>query len=138
MTGYSKSLILEYIIIQMFELSVKSTFSAAHQILDYNGNCANLHGHNWELTVWLRSGKVNRLGICMDYREIKKVIDKAVSDLDHIVLNNHPVFSEINPTSETLARYLYHLLREEFAADPVQVAKVSIAENSDFSVSYFE
>ncbi|MEA3560714.1 MAG: 6-carboxytetrahydropterin synthase, partial [Candidatus Omnitrophota bacterium] len=30
----------------MFELTIKSSFSAAHRLINYKGKCENLHGHN--------------------------------------------------------------------------------------------
>ena len=30
-------------------LRIKSKFSAAHKLPNYNGDCANLHGHTWKV-----------------------------------------------------------------------------------------
>ncbi len=122
----------------MFELSVKARFSAAHQLLDYPGNCARFHGHNWEVTVTLRGDRLNRLGICLDFREIKQKLEMLIAELDHTMLNQHPAFKDQNPTSETLARHLFQSLRKELTGQPVEIARVTVAENSDFSASYWE
>jgi len=47
----------------MFELRVGTDFSAAHSIRGHKGRCAKLHGHNWKVEVFLRSGKLDKLGM---------------------------------------------------------------------------
>ena len=38
----------------MYELKVEGAFEAAHQIKDYPGKCARLHGHNWVVQAVVR------------------------------------------------------------------------------------
>jgi len=35
----------------MYELHVEDHFAAAHRLRDYEGECENLHGHNWRVLV---------------------------------------------------------------------------------------
>src|SRR4030067_1173114 len=37
-------------------LTVRSSFSAAHRMLEHEGNCERLHGHNWQVEVTVESG----------------------------------------------------------------------------------
>ncbi|WP_353891030.1 6-carboxytetrahydropterin synthase, partial [uncultured Victivallis sp.] len=39
----------------MFEIEIDRSFSAAHQLRGYNGDCCKLHGHNYKITVTVRS-----------------------------------------------------------------------------------
>ena len=39
----------------MFELKVRTHFSAAHKILEHPGKCARLHGHNWNVDVTVQA-----------------------------------------------------------------------------------
>ena len=38
----------------MLELKVLSSFSAAHHLLNYEGECENQHGHNWKVEVYVK------------------------------------------------------------------------------------
>ena len=35
----------------MFQVCVQAHFDAAHFIRNYDGNCAKLHGHRWNVIV---------------------------------------------------------------------------------------
>lgn len=63
------------------------TFDAAHRLLNYEGKCANLHGHTYKLQVIL-SGKVQKNGLVFDFVDLKKIVNKKViSILDHTFIN---------------------------------------------------
>ena len=83
----------------MYEIRKTFEISAAHKLdLPYESKCANLHGHNWLVTVYLRAEELNENGMIMDFTEIKQKIQ-----LDHKVLNDILPF---NPTAENLAKYI--------------------------------
>ena len=52
----------------MFELDIRREFSAAHQLKGYNGDCSNLHGHNWTVEVFIRSEHLDEVGIALDFK----------------------------------------------------------------------
>ncbi len=85
----------------MYEVIKRLEISAAHKLnLDYESKCSNLHGHNWVVTVYLRSETLNQNGMIMDFSEIKrKISDK----LDHKVIND---VVDFNPTAENMARFI--------------------------------
>lgn len=90
----------------MFEVVKRLEISAAHYLkLDYPSKCSELHGHNWEVTVYLRSNELNANGMIMDFSEIKRLV---VEPLDHKVINDVVPF---NPTAENLAKYISDLLQ---------------------------
>ena len=39
----------------MYELTIETKFSAAHQLRNYQGKCERLHGHNWRVNVSLQA-----------------------------------------------------------------------------------
>lgn len=85
----------------MYEVVKKLEISAAHSLkLPYESKCANLHGHNWNVTVFLRAEELNASGMIMDFTEIKRKIEDR---LDHKIINNVVTF---NPTAENLAKFI--------------------------------
>ncbi len=109
------------------------TFEAAHRLSDYDGKCKRIHGHSYkvELTAY---GELNKLGMVVDFGDLKKILNKYVFDaFDHrLILKmddeyNHKVFESMpdgkevitwvpfNPTAENLARYLFDTISLEFS-----------------------
>ena len=131
-----------------YELSVTAEFCAAHKLNGYPGNCRNVHGHNWGVTVCVLATDLDKLGMGMDFRAIKALVKEARSSLDHAFLNDLAPFADQNPTAENLARHLYtelnHLLMQTLtanAASPdatLRVSRVMVAETPGASVTYWE
>jgi len=49
------------------------SFDAAHRLLGYDGNCNNLHGHTWNVTIELESDRaLDKCDMFVDYRVIKQ------------------------------------------------------------------
>lgn len=91
----------------MYSISKEFHFSSAHQLhgLPDGHQCGRLHGHNYVLTVFLKSQELNQQGFVQDYGElnaIKKYIDNV---LDHRNLND--IFPTINTTVENMSRLLF-------------------------------
>lgn len=122
----------------MFELSVKTHFSAAHRLVGYEGLCANPHGHNWEVEIFVRGSKLNDLGMLIDYGDIKAAIRHVMKEIDHVDLNLVPAFVRANPTSENLARYVHAQLSERINSEQARVCRVTICETPGTSASYWD
>ncbi len=122
----------------MYELSVKTHFSAAHRLVGYEGQCANPHGHNWEVEIFVRGSKLNELGMLVDYREIKAAVREVMKEIDHVDLNLVPAFVRANPTSENIARYVHGQLAARIGNAHVHVSRVTICETPGTSASYWD
>ena len=69
----------------MFTVIKRMEISAAHKlILPYRSKCASLHGHNWIITVYCRSERLNADGMVVDFTQIKQAVKEK---LDHRNLN---------------------------------------------------
>ena len=65
-----------------YEIEKTFEISARHHLtLDYPSKCANSHGHNWIVKIFLHADKLNKNGMILDFTEIKsKVHDKPLSN----------------------------------------------------------
>lgn len=121
----------------MFELSIKTHFSAAHRLVGYAGPCANQHGHNWDVEVFVRGSRLNEIGMLIDFKEIKEAVNVAMNEVDHCDLNQLPAFVRENPTSENLARYLHEQLSKTLNGVLLRVYKVTVCETPRTTASYW-
>lgn len=78
------------------------TIDAAHSLSGYPGDCARLHGHSWRITV-LIEGVCNSDGMVLDFRDLSRVVNAQLEQLDHRYLNDEVTF---RPTAENLAGFL--------------------------------
>ncbi|MCI5798599.1 MAG: 6-carboxytetrahydropterin synthase [Victivallales bacterium] len=122
----------------MFELDVIREFSSAHCLKGYCGNCSEKHGHNWSVQVFIRSEKLDEIGIAVDFKALKRELDALLGELDHKDLNSIPPFDKLNPTSENIAMYIYKRLSGKLNGNGVKVYRVRVGENASSGASYFE
>lgn len=119
----------------MYSLTVRATFSAAHRLREYEGNCERLHGHNWRVEVTVESPTLDSRGIALDFRGIKAALNDLLSRFDHRFLNDVPPFDGMNPSSENLARHLFEEMGKSVPA-PARVARVTVWESDDARAGY--
>ncbi len=122
----------------MYELMVESSFAAAHQLRNYEGNCENLHGHNWRVQLTVCTGQLNNIGLGIDFKLLKKVLGTYLDELDHTNLNQLPPFSQENPSSENIARWLYQKLSQDENLQGVKVLRVTVWESEHACASYYQ
>jgi 6-pyruvoyltetrahydropterin/6-carboxytetrahydropterin synthase len=116
----------------MFELSVEGYFSAAHQVKGYPGDCAGLHGHTYKVLVRIGVKKLDKLGMGVDFRSIKRDLDEILAGLDHKNLNTITFFEKNNATAEYVARYIFDEMRKK---TPL-VTSITVWEGPDYAVTY--
>jgi 6-pyruvoyltetrahydropterin/6-carboxytetrahydropterin synthase len=122
----------------VFEVYVKSHFSAAHRLRGYPGDCSRIHGHNWIIEVYVQCSGLDEVGIGIDFRDVKAATAGVMSGLDHCDLNELPAFREENPTSENIARYIYRQLSEKLNRPGVRVSRVKVCETPGAGAFYWE
>ena len=119
---------------KMFELKAQMYFSAAHHLLNYDGECENQHGHNWLVEAYVKGEKLDKSNILIDYKVLKREMKKVLDLLDHKDINDLPYFKGESPSSEIIARFIYTKLKDNIA----QISKVSVWETATSCASYFE
>lgn len=118
----------------MYSLKVESYFSSAHNLRGYKGKCEELHGHNWKVEVTVAKRKLDKLGMVLDFKYLKKELDNILERLDHRYLNDLPYFKKVNPTSENIASYIYRNLKGIIA----EIQSVTVWESDNSSACYRE
>lgn len=121
----------------MFELKIKKGFASAHQLRGFHGQCENLHGHNWKVEVFVCGQKLDKDGLLMDFKEIKKKTEVFMDMLDHKFLNDLAPFTDINPSSENISKYLFESLSKEINTEDINVSKVTVWESDTACASYY-
>jgi len=119
----------------MYELVVETDFAAAHNIREYGGNCERLHGHNWKVRVELQARRLDRLGMVMDFREVKARLNEVLKMLDHQYLNKTEPFRKMNPTTENISRFIGDKLAKGLPKG-IAVGKVTVWESEKCAASY--
>ncbi len=118
----------------MYTVKVRSNFSSAHNLRNYKGKCEDLHGHNWKVEVAVSSLELNKTGMVVDFKDLKKYLKAVMEELDHKNLNDIEPFTTINPTSENIAKYVYD---EIAAADSsLRMQYVTVWETDTSEATY--
>ena len=113
-------------------------FEAAHHLVNYDGPCANVHGHSYKLQVTV-SGNVDihRQDIasdCMviDFKNLKGIVEMAVIDShDHADLN--AIYA--NPTAEIMVIEMFYTISGLLPRD-VKLESVKLWETSTSFAEY--
>lgn len=122
----------------MFDIEIRRTFSAAHQLKGYDGDCRNLHGHNYSVVVHVAAEKLNDIGIALDFKLLKVALDEVIGPFDHHNLSELPEFQAVNPTSEILAQTIYRKMSAKLNDDNIKVTSVRIGESENSALTYSE
>src|SRR5829696_1616901 len=68
----------------MFQVTREIDFCYGHRLLNYDGKCKFLHGHNGRAVITLESSKLDERGMVLDFSDIKRVVAGWIdSTLDH-------------------------------------------------------
>ena len=118
----------------MYEITIISEFSSAHSLREYRGKCEELHGHNWKVELAVASGRLDKTGLVMDFKKLKQHLWTVLEKLDHRHLNELAFFKKVNPTSENIARYIYHSVKKKIPT----VKSVTVWESEKASATYYE
>jgi 6-pyruvoyltetrahydropterin/6-carboxytetrahydropterin synthase len=120
----------------MYHVTIETHFSAAHFLRNYHGRCENLHGHNWKIEVTVSSDRLDQAGMALDFSILKEKTKAILEQLDHRNLNEIEPFTEINPSSENIAHFLFDLLTQTLRDYPVTLSRVTVWESHNSKASY--
>lgn len=120
----------------MYQLTIYTHFSAAHNLMHYQGDCENLHGHNWKVEVTVAAKELDKAGLGIDFKILKKETKKVLGTLDHKYLNELAPFIDLSPSSENISRFLFEELGKVLNSENVQIDKVTVWESDNACATY--
>lgn len=93
------------------EIFKKFTFDSAHFLPNVpdGHKCKEIHGHTYQLTVYMEGEPDAQLGWVMDFAELKQAIEPVIKQVDHKFLNQIAGFE--NPTCENIAIWLWNQIK---------------------------
>lgn len=112
----------------MFRVTREIKFCYGHRLLNYNGKCKHLHGHNGLAIIVIEAPELDHLGMVMDFSRIKQVVNSWIDEnLDHrmILHRDDPVLPtllqmgepcyvvDVNPTAENIAKLIYDFVKAQ-------------------------
>lgn len=116
----------------MYKISKEFAFSAAHSLfgLPDEHPCSRLHGHNYVVTVHLKSDKLNPHGFVRDYNELNFVKEYIDKKLDHRNLNE--ILAPLNSSAENIAKLLFDTFKPQLS----ELYAVEVSETPKTSAIY--
>jgi len=122
----------------MYRLKICTSFASAHNLMHYQGECENLHGHNWKVEVSVEAVELDRAGLGIDFKILKSETNTLLKTLDHKYLNELQPFRDTSPSSENIARYVYSELSSRLNNENIRVVCVTVWESDFACASYYE
>ncbi len=120
----------------MYHLTIITNFAAAHNLLNYQGDCENLHGHNWKVEVTVYTENLDNAGLGIDFKILKKHTKEVMNYLDHKYLNDLDAFKDISPSSEHISRFIYDRLVVGLSEYDVTLEKITVWESDNAYATY--
>jgi 6-pyruvoyltetrahydropterin/6-carboxytetrahydropterin synthase len=111
----------------MYRVTREIAFCYGHRLLNYDGKCRHLHGHNGRAVITLEGPGLDPRGMLVDFGDIKRHVQRWIDEqLDHNMLlcredpllpilreRGERVFvMDENPTAENIARLIFEKTRE--------------------------
>lgn len=124
----------------MFEITVESSFSAAHYLKLYDGSWESRHGHLFRVAATLSSRALDSIGVVADFEWLKPALQDVLSEFHEKSFNDHPEFGQgrLNPSTENIAKLIYQRLRERTSPKGYRLCRIQVWETPDASASYGE
>ena len=136
----------------MYSVTKIVSFCYGHRLLNYEGKCKYLHGHNGRAEILLEAENLDHRGMVIDFTDIKNIIKNFINEqLDHKILlcredklapvlkqMNEPHFLlDVNPTAENIAKLICGRLLKNFKSETAKIVKVTVCETPEACASYY-
>lgn len=126
-------------------------FSYAHHLPEYEGDCANTHGHNAILEITVGGKETDGYpGMVIDFKKLKRVVNTVLSSIDHTYLNKdvltfarkrndadprHSIAGSVVPTAENMVVWFVDELHD-LLPNGCYLEKIRLSETDDAWVTW--
>jgi len=122
-------------------------FCYGHRLLNYDGECRHLHGHNGRVEVDVEAEETDARGMVVDFSDVKDIVKTWIDDnLDHRMILHRddpliPALSELgeayyaidrNPTAENIAAHIHDMTSSDF----LRIIEVRLWETPNSYATY--
>ncbi|HRW63844.1 MAG TPA: 6-carboxytetrahydropterin synthase [Bacteroidales bacterium] len=86
----------------LIRVTKEFNFEIAHALWNYDGPCANIHGHSYRMFVTVFGKPVNddknpKNGMVIDFGDLKRIVKQEIIDpLDHAIILNRKAFDSLD------------------------------------------
>ncbi len=109
-----------------YSVTKRLDFCYGHRLMDYDGVCRHLHGHNALVEIDIQADELDHRHMVVDFSDVKRLVKAWVDrELDHkmILRRDDPMVAVLqaqgeplflidgNPTAERLAKLIYDQAR---------------------------
>jgi 6-pyruvoyltetrahydropterin/6-carboxytetrahydropterin synthase len=131
----------------MHRVTRELSFCYGHRLLNYQGKCRYLHGHNGRAVITLQAPALDARGMVVDFSDLKRVVGTWIDEaIDHKMLlhKDDPavphlrqlgeplLLLDVNPTAENIARLIF----DYTAQHGFPVVEVQLWETDSCFASY--
>jgi 6-pyruvoyltetrahydropterin/6-carboxytetrahydropterin synthase len=122
-----------------YQVRATTEFSAAHVLRGYAGACERLHGHNFAVEALVEVRELDSVGMAVDFTALEAKLASITQQLDHCFLNEVDPFTEVNPTAENIAAYVWAHLQDHLPTlapgRSARLREVTVRENGRTAVT---
>ena len=133
----------------MYRVTREISFCYGHRLLEYDGKCKHLHGHNGRAVITLSGDRLDALGMVVDFSTLNQIVGGWIdATLDHrmILRRDDPILPALraagepvhvidtNPTAENITRLIFDYARSH----GFPVTEVKLWETDSCYASYTE
>ena len=131
-------------------------FAGGHRLSKHEGLCKNIHGHNYDVWVTVKTPELDENDMVLDFSKFKDHVNSIIDSFDHCLLVNQcdeemmepfkkrgmrvMVLGDYDPTAEKMAEQIFLALKLLFTGlyATITVDQVEVFENVKSSAIYRE
>ena len=112
----------------MYEISVRGSFRATHQVATPSGELEPRHEHDWRIEAVWGGRRLDDRGLLVDFARAEQALRGLASALEGTHLNEHAILAGRPPSAENVARVFFEKLDSVRGSVDARLRSVSVRE----------
>ena len=121
--------------VPVFELGADAFFGARH-FVTMGGVQGPPHHHSYRVEALMESAAQDSDGVVIGFGDARKLVEDIVAGYNETLLNTVEPFTELQPTSENIAKVIFDRLKVQLSGDRIRLKQVRVWESPTNSASY--